>query len=80
MKTIKIEKFINGQDEKTTTVPAAWLDVLALLLPQAGVSELQKHGIDLPALERACREGEAYSRTIEVREGDVLKKVILTVE
>jgi len=80
MKTIRIEKYINGKQEKTTSVPVAWLDVLGLILPEAGVSELQKHGIDLPALERACREGQPYSRTIEVREGEVLKKVVLTVE
>ena len=80
MKTIKIEKFINGQHEKTTNVPASLVDVLSFILPQSGVSELQKHGIDLPALELACKEDKTYSKTIEVKEGSVLKKVIISIE
>ena len=80
MRTIKIEKFINGQREKTINVPAALVDALTFILPQAGVSELQKHGIDLPALELACKADKTYSKTIEVKEGSVLKKVIISVE
>jgi hypothetical protein len=80
MKTIKIEKFINGQHEKTTHVPVALLDVLSFILPRSGVSELLKHGIDLSALQLACKEETPYSKTIEVEEGSVLKKVVISVE
>jgi len=79
MKTITIEKFVNGQHQKTTNVPAALVDMLSFILPQSGIGELQKHGIDLPAIETACKTGTAYSKTIEVEEGSVLKKVIITV-
>jgi len=80
MKTIKIEKIVNGQHEKTTSVPAALVEVLSSILPQSGLSELQKYGIDLPALELACKEDKPYSKTLEVKEGGVLKKVIISVE
>ena len=80
MKTITIQKFIDGRHDKTTNVPAGLVDVLSFILPQSGIGELQKHGIDLPALELACKEDTTYSKTIEVKEGSVLKKVIITVE
>ena len=80
MKTIAIQKFIDGRHEKTTKVPAALVDVLSFILPQSGIGELQKHEIDLPAIERACKEDGTYSKTIEVKEGNVLKKVIISVE
>jgi hypothetical protein len=61
-------------------VPVALLDALSFILPQAGVSELQKHGIDLPALELAHKNGTPYTKTIEVREGSVLKRIIISLE
>jgi hypothetical protein len=79
MKTIKIQKYINDEHEKTISVPVALIDALSFILPQAGVSELLKHGIDLPAIELACKEDNTYSKTIEVKEGSVLKKIIISV-
>lgn len=80
MKNISIQKFVDGRHDKTTHVPVALVDVLSFILPQSGIDELQKHGIDLPALKRACKEDTTYSKTIEVKEGSVLKKVIISVE
>lgn len=80
MKTIKIQKYVGEKHEKTITVPAILVDALALVLPQSGVSEFQKHGIDLPALEMAVRNGTPYSRTTEVSEGSVLKRIVISVE
>ena len=80
MKTIKIQKFIQDQHEQTLNVPTALFDVLSFILPQAGITELLKHGIDLPAIELACKTDTPYSKTIEVKEGHVLKKVIISVE
>jgi len=79
MKTLKIEKFINDQHESTTNVPAALVDLLSFILPKSGVSELQQHGIDLPALVRACKDGTKYTRTIEVKEETIDKKVIISI-
>ncbi|GEM_PF-1457830 len=79
MKTLKIQKIVNGQHENTINVPVALVDVLTFILPKSAVSELQQHGIDLPALTAACKEGVAYTRTIELREGGVLKQVIISV-
>jgi hypothetical protein len=80
MKTIKIQKFINEQHEKTMNVPLVLVDALSFILPQGGVSELQKHGIDLPALDQAHKTNTPYTKTIEVKEGAVLKKVIISLE
>jgi len=80
MKTIKIQKFINGQHENTINIPAALVDVLSFILPKSGVSELQKHGIDIPALDLACQQNTVYIKTIEVQEGNVHKKIIISVE
>jgi len=80
MKTIKIQKYINEKHEKTLSVPVVLVDALSFILPQAGVSELQKHGIDLPALEQARRTNTPYTKTIEVKEGGVPKKLIISLE
>ena len=80
MKTIKIQKFINDQHENTINIPAALVDVLSFILPKSGLNELQKHGIDIPALELACQQSTAYSKAIEVQEGSVHKKIVISVE
>ena len=80
MKTIKIEKYVGEKHEKTVTVPVILIDALALILPQSGISELQKHGIDLPALELAVRNSTPYSMTTELTEGSVLKKIVISLE
>ncbi len=80
MKTIKIQKYIGEQHEKTISVPVILVEALALILPQSGVGELQKHGIDLPALELAIKSSAAYSKTTELTEGGVLKKIVISLE
>jgi hypothetical protein len=80
MKTIKIQKYVGENLEKTVTVPVILVDALALILPQSGINELQKHGIDLPALEHAVRNCTPYSKTTELTEGSVLKKIVISLE
>ena len=80
MKTIKIQKYVNDQHDKTMKVPVALVDALSLILPQSGVIELEKHGIDLPALQLAIKNNTQYSKIIEAREGNILKKIIISVE
>lgn len=80
MKTIKIQKYVNEKHEKTINVPVILVDALAFILPQSGISELQKHGIDLPALEYAVRNNTPYSKTTELTEGRDLKKIVISLE
>jgi len=56
------------------------IHTLLFLLPEAGRIGLAAHGIELQAILDADKEGQIYSRSIDVSEKGVSKRVIISLQ
>ncbi|CAB3665268.1 MAG: hypothetical protein J0I68_00835 [Achromobacter sp.] len=75
---LKIEKFIDGQHEKTIKAPAFLVSLASKMLPESGHSKLMAQGINLRAMAQAKRSGTAYSTSFSVRERGISKRIVVS--
>ncbi len=76
MTSIHIEKYVDGICEEHLRVPVGPVKVMAKLLPGSVYRELRRKGIDLLAL--LDEPGSAPVQWLDVREGDVAKRIRIT--
>lgn len=74
MRSILIEKYVDGICVEELKLPVAPLQFLAGLLPNQARRELQRHGIDVDALLNDTAPAVA-AQWLEVEEGAVAKRI-----
>lgn len=78
MTKITIDKFVGTAHERSFSVPGLAME-LVRFLPKSAISELDRRGIDVLALDAARRKGVPYSRSTKVVEKGVEKTVYVSV-
>ncbi|MBN9333236.1 hypothetical protein [Devosia sp.] len=73
MKTIHIEKYVDGVPQEVLSLPIAPIRMLAGLLPAEARWRLQQHGLDLDLLLEDTPNVPA--QWLEVEEGAVAKRI-----
>ncbi|WP_196259575.1 hypothetical protein [Pelagibacterium limicola] len=80
MYMVHITKFSGQTHEASYTVPAFLVRFADKVLPRAAISALAGQGIDIPAIAEARRKGNAYSRSFDVVERGISKRVFVSLE
>lgn len=78
MKTIRIEKYVDGICQKQLKAPRVLVAFLARLLPARAKQDLQNRGLDLDALLDDKNKPHT-TQCFEVREGKVDKRIKISV-
>ncbi len=73
MKTIHIEKYVDGIRQEELSLPVGPIRFIAGLLPNDTFRQLQQRGLDIDALLSEPHGGEA--QWLEVTEGGVAKRI-----
>lgn len=78
MASVKIEKFVDGEHEKSLHVPVFVLAIARRLLFGSALESLARGGVDLQEILEAKQKGASYAKTVYVREHGVSKKIVIS--
>ena len=79
MKSLMIVKNTGDNYQETIKVPMFILEGLSRLLPETGISSLADKGIDLKEMIAAGKGGVNFTKTINVVEKHIEKKISLSI-
>jgi hypothetical protein len=77
--SLKIEKFVGETHETTIKIPLLVLHVATKLLPKMAFAALDAKGINLKEILEAKTNGATYSKTINVCEHKINKRVVMSI-
>jgi len=78
MARLTIEKFVNGQHEKTIRIPTAVVKAGAALLPKSAIDALAEEGLNVADILEAMKRGTPYTASLDVCEQGVERRVTVS--